>query len=349
VASPITVNATVQDITSTDLNNPANSSAFVRFRLRNFQGSVPQISGTSIVAETLIDSLPGASGAISQLLWGNNNITPANTYYTVELWSKGRITSSGNYIFNANTNLDTASPINPTPAPQGPSSIVFENNGALNSSQTLLNLANTDGSITLTDLGGGEIDITSNAGANFKTPGQNFFFGPGIPFVYGLAWQAGQIGAANQAVYVFGFNLEAAWTLTSASYISQNSGAGEYYGFGIYDANGNAKIRTSFLSTAIGSATTNTFPPVTLPPGFYYFAQSVDATGLSAPSITLPGNGGSISNTTFFTFLNANGTYVGGIAANPMGANTGVMPATLGAISPITTQTIAAAAVKWAP
>ena len=162
MASPITVTATVQDITSTDLNNPTNSSAFVRFRLRNFQGFVPQVSGTSILAETLIDSLPGANGAISQLLWGNNSITPANTFYTVEQWSKGRITSSGNYIFNANTNLDSAAPINPAPPPQSITSLLIEVNGALASSQSLLNLEN--GWVTRRRPNGGGI-ITFNSGS----------------------------------------------------------------------------------------------------------------------------------------------------------------------------------------
>jgi hypothetical protein len=53
--------------------------------------------------------------------------------------------------------LNTASNINPAPAPAGPSSIIFENNGVLNSSQTLLNLTSTQFSIT--DLGNGQLDL----------------------------------------------------------------------------------------------------------------------------------------------------------------------------------------------
>jgi hypothetical protein len=75
----------------------------------------------------------------------------------VEFWNQGRIVTSANYYFNANTSLNTASNINPAPAPAGPSSIIFENNSVLNSSQTLLNLTSTQFSIT--DLGNGQLDL----------------------------------------------------------------------------------------------------------------------------------------------------------------------------------------------
>ena len=67
----------------------------------------------------------------------------------------------GELFFNGNTSLNTAATINPAPAPQGPSSIIFENNGALNSSQTLLNLESTDSSVIITDAGAGTINLQS--------------------------------------------------------------------------------------------------------------------------------------------------------------------------------------------
>jgi hypothetical protein len=155
VPSPITVTATVQDPSSTSLSG----GCFVRFKLRNFTGFVPQVSGTSILPEIQVDAVP-VNGAISQTLWKNSDITPSTTFYTVELWNLGRPTSSGNYIFNANTSLNSATQVNAPPVPSG-FSLVLENNGALNSSQSTLNLVNTDGTVTITDLGSGNIQLNS--------------------------------------------------------------------------------------------------------------------------------------------------------------------------------------------
>lgn len=156
--SPITITATLNDPSGTGLQG----SAFIRFRLRNFQGFVPRVAGTAICAETVIDAFPNGSGSVAQALWANSAITPSSTFYTVEFHNQGRITSSGNYIFNANTDLDSASQVNTPPVPAG-FSLVLENNGTLNSSQSTLNLENTDGSITITDMGAGTLNLTANS------------------------------------------------------------------------------------------------------------------------------------------------------------------------------------------
>jgi len=151
------------------LNDPSGGAlqgnAFVRFKLRNFQGFVPRVSGTAIVCETQIDSLPDGSGNISQALWGNNNITPSTTFYTVEFWNQGRITSSGNYTFDADTNLNTAAQLNSPPVPPG-FLLVLENNGTLNSSQSTLNLESSDGSVTITDEGAGTLNLQTASGGD---------------------------------------------------------------------------------------------------------------------------------------------------------------------------------------
>lgn len=110
MATQVTITGMLQDIGGNDLINPTNN-CWVRFILRGFQGFFPQIAGMIVLAEPNVDALPGAGGTISQLLWPNNAITPATTFYEVEFWSKGRVTSRGNYIFNTNTNLNTAVPI----------------------------------------------------------------------------------------------------------------------------------------------------------------------------------------------------------------------------------------------
>jgi hypothetical protein len=85
---------------------------FVRFRLRGFNGQVPQVRDNSaVIAETIIDAFPDSVGDISQALWQNSSIAPAATFYTVEVWANGRITSSRNFIITCPWSLNTATPI----------------------------------------------------------------------------------------------------------------------------------------------------------------------------------------------------------------------------------------------
>lgn len=79
------------------------NNEFVRFRLRNLQGQVPQWSAIPIVVTATLDA-----GAISQAVVPNSAIVPSGTFYTVEIWSNGRITSSGNYLLNSNIDLSNA-------------------------------------------------------------------------------------------------------------------------------------------------------------------------------------------------------------------------------------------------
>jgi len=161
------VTATITDPSQTSLLG----NAFVRFRLRNFTGFVPIVSGTNVICEDQIDAYPSPAGAIVQTLVCNTAISPINTFYEVAFWNQGRIISQANYVFNQNTSLNTATNLNPAPAPAGPGSIIFENNGVLNSSQTLLNITSTQ--LTITDQGGGKIDIEPGAvvaaGANIAS------------------------------------------------------------------------------------------------------------------------------------------------------------------------------------
>ena len=177
MSTTCTVTATICDPSQTNLLG----NAFVRFRLRNFQGFVPTVQTSNVFCETQIDALPNPAGVISQVLTCNTAIYPINTFYTVEFWNNGRPTSSGNYYFNGNTSLNTASTINPAPAPQGPQSIVLENNGALNSSQTTLNLESTDGSVTITDEGGGTIDLQASTTNPFTFVNRISFVAEGLP------------------------------------------------------------------------------------------------------------------------------------------------------------------------
>lgn len=166
MSSPCTVTATLDNVGDGALT----SAAFVRFKLRNFSGFIPRIIGTAVVAETQIDAFPNGSGQISQQIWGNDNLDPANTFYTVEYWSLGRITSSANYsITGATVDLDSAPQINPpNPPSSAATNILLQTNSVNNGNQFKLNLHSSDGSIVLTDDGLGDVNLQGGvSGASF--------------------------------------------------------------------------------------------------------------------------------------------------------------------------------------
>lgn len=158
MATPYTISCTFNDPSGA----PLQGNSFLRAKLRNFSGFVPRVSGTAVVVGIQIDYVPNSSGMISGSLWGSNQITPATTFWTFEWWNNGRITSSGNWLINGNTDLDTAAQLNAPPVPAG-FALALQNNGANNSSQQLLNLEGS-ASVTVTDLGGGTLELTSSGG-----------------------------------------------------------------------------------------------------------------------------------------------------------------------------------------
>ena len=121
----------------------------MRFRLRNYASFIPRVLGSAIIVEPQVDVFPGSNGAFSTSLWGNDQIDPGaasnppSTFYTVEFWNGGRITSQGNWsIIGSSFDLDTAGQ---TGAPKAPTNsnaprVLLETNGVKNGSQTKLNL-----------------------------------------------------------------------------------------------------------------------------------------------------------------------------------------------------------------
>lgn len=184
MASPCTVTAHLQ--TADDQGLQGN--AFVRFRLRNFSGFVPRIVGTSIIAETQIDSLPDNTGLVTVTLWGNDNIDPSGTFYTVEWWNNGRITSQGNFLITgASLALDSASQLNP-PASTAQTFLTASNLLLINS-QT-----GTSYTLVISDMG--LLIEMNNASANTLTIPPN----SSVSFPVGAIITVRQMGAGQTTI-----------------------------------------------------------------------------------------------------------------------------------------------------
>lgn len=322
MASQVTVTGTLNDPSGTALQG----NAFVRFILRQFQGFVPQVQGTSIIVEPQIDALPNSSGQISQALWPNNEITPSTTFYEVEFWDQGRITSRGNYLINGATDLNTAAQLNAPPVPPG-FELVLQNNGADNSSQSTLNLTNSDDSIVIDDLGNGNIQLSAQS-SGFATPGYGGFWGAGLPIsdVYGAAIAGGgTISTTANQITAIQFTLFSPFTISSVSARVTAGVSTATMNFGVYSIAGNKLLDSGAMAAASSSSSpSNAITPVTLPVGTYYFAQSADHTGVQVMAFSL-------GNTAMADLINANGSIKIGQATNS--TSSGVMPATLGTIS----------------
>lgn len=80
------------------------AGTFVRFRLRGITG-VPQVNGNPVTVTATM-----AAGSISQSLWPNSSLVQPGTFYTIEMWSNSRITSSMNAVINASIDLSNVTP-----------------------------------------------------------------------------------------------------------------------------------------------------------------------------------------------------------------------------------------------
>jgi hypothetical protein len=317
---PYTVTATLNTTGSAALQG----NAFVRFKLRNFAGFVPRVAGTAVIAETQIDAFPNGSGLVSQLVWGNSDLTPSTTFYTIEFWDQGRITSTGNYLVNANMDLGTSGQINTPPPPPG-FTFVLQTNEVVNGSQTLLDLHAGPG-VTLTDNGTGRVTVTAT-GTGFNTPGVGGFFSAGFPLTapYGQALAGTNPSTTINQVSVFQFTLSSPFTISRVSCYVAIGVASQTANFGIYDSNGNKLLDSGALNAGTSATTaSNAITPVTLPVGTYYFAQSTSNTSIQITGFAL--NSAQLDD-----MVNAGGTVKNGQAANSTSG--GVMPSTLGTIT----------------
>lgn len=113
----ITLNARLNDI----LNN-ADNGAVLHIELVGFGSQIPK-AGASVIARTS-DDLTVSGGLVVAVIWGNDQITPAGTYYIMQVRDdNGNVIQTNSYQLMGGprtVDLATEPSFNPPPLPSYP-------------------------------------------------------------------------------------------------------------------------------------------------------------------------------------------------------------------------------------
>ena len=184
----ITLTATLEDLEGAAAGSVANPASLL-IALCGFGMKLPTITGTSMLAKIGPFAVRSSGGVISIPLWGNDQISPANTYYTVTvLDGDGNVVQCAAYRFTGSGTIDLS---NAMPFVPGQiSAIGVYVVPITNCSQVVFDgVLGTGQSLTLTK------DVTLSTAQNF-TPGQvvPFFIKQDATGGRAFAWPANFIG-----------------------------------------------------------------------------------------------------------------------------------------------------------
>jgi hypothetical protein len=113
-----TLTQTLEDITGAAAGSTANP-AKLRICLCGFGPFLPYIAGTTLLAKVGPMDFYSTGAPIDMTLFGNDQITPAGTYYTIEvLDGEDNVVQCGAYVLSGNGSGGLPPPIVPPPAPQ---------------------------------------------------------------------------------------------------------------------------------------------------------------------------------------------------------------------------------------
>jgi hypothetical protein len=101
----------------------AGSAGTVVISLVNFGDNPPLVSGTMLAAPVTVSIQAAANGTWSTTLWGNDQLSPKNTFYQVQVIPAGAQVPAwaASYIFNSGTyDLSTQTPVSQTLQPVPP-------------------------------------------------------------------------------------------------------------------------------------------------------------------------------------------------------------------------------------
>ena len=106
-----------------DLFGAAQAGSFV-VQLCGYGSQIPRVSGTAMIAQTaplaFTANFGGTPGTYNFMLWGNDVITPAGTFYTIKVVDvNGNTVQINAYQFTGTETVDlsSAAPFNPPPVP----------------------------------------------------------------------------------------------------------------------------------------------------------------------------------------------------------------------------------------
>lgn len=115
----ITLTITLDDYSGNEIGS-SGSPAYVRVALCGYGPILPCIPGTAMVAKVASwpGDIPYIGSPITLLLWGNDVISPATTYYTISILdAKNNVLQTAAYVFTGTVSADlsTISPSFPPP------------------------------------------------------------------------------------------------------------------------------------------------------------------------------------------------------------------------------------------
>lgn len=167
----ITLTASFTDLTGTALGS-STAPCRMRIDLCGYGQTVPVVAGTSVLAQTEME-ITSTNGSFSFKLWGNDVITPSNTFYQITVTdSQSRVIQSGIYQFTGTATIDLSSAAqitNPSFSPPLTREVGFEYQAT--SAVSSFNLPSTPAANTKVKLWWQGLFQGYNGGRNFSVSG----------------------------------------------------------------------------------------------------------------------------------------------------------------------------------
>jgi len=199
---------------------------YLKFML-SIDGSVTGVGNVCSGIEIIIQLDVNGNVVAGQFIWGNDVITPTNSFYRVTAYAANGQTAWGpnnqQVVGTGTFDVGTWIPnqvISWTPSIQ---SVILEVNGTLNADQSLLNLV-AGGGLTITDEGAGEVLIsagsTSSGLTAFPIPQMNDEDGGLSGYTMVMRIPGTMLTAKGNGLVVSvmtGSNLGSGWVVTGAS------------------------------------------------------------------------------------------------------------------------------------
>lgn len=166
----ITLTAALEDIFGAAVGSAANPVKLC-ICLCGYGPVLPRIAGTAMLARVGPTYLESTNGSFSTLIWGNDAITPAGTYYSVEVIDqKGNVVQAAAYQFTGSGTIDLSGAGPYVPTPPNPSGYILLGNVSGN---ITVNVAGWTGPVVIDMTLVGDTTLVSLSGL---TKGQAVYF-----------------------------------------------------------------------------------------------------------------------------------------------------------------------------